>query len=97
MALVFPQFNDIKDTRVGFFMAHPGDEGYNGSAIVGLLSDANDLESMFPIDTIYVNKGEQHYFYYDLDKYSSIALAAVLPAPISPLSKRTSPLTSVFA
>lgn len=71
-AMILPEIQvGFDTTRISFFIANPEDDSrYNYShTIVGFMSDANDISTFHPIDTIELNEGVSKYVYYDLNNY----------------------------
>ena len=65
--LVLPQIANEKDARVQFYAGSA--RGYTGFWTVGFMTDANDMSTFVPIDSIYVTSNENTYCFYDLDIY----------------------------
>ena len=65
-AMVFPQLPKVDGTRISFYACSP-DAGYKGSAIIGLMSDANDFSTFRAIDTLSFTSTKIEHYFYDLD------------------------------
>lgn len=70
-ALVMPEITDFDNARVTFYIQNIADNNAFSSTVVGLLSDANDISTFTPIDTINLNDGESKNVFYDLGKHSA--------------------------
>ena len=68
-AFVMPEVTDLDNTRITFYIQNVPDNNAFSSTVVGLLSDANDISTFTPIDTINLNDGEGRNVFYDLGKY----------------------------
>ena len=68
-AAIFPELKDVKNTRVGFWACKHSSSPTSMSAFaIGMMSDANDISTFEPIDTIYP-EFKHSYYIYDLDTY----------------------------
>lgn len=65
-ALVFPQLPKVEEMRISFYTCSPN-AGYKGSFVVGLMSDANDISTFEPIDTLSVTSTKLNHYFYDLN------------------------------
>ncbi len=67
-AMVFPQLPKVDGTRISFYACSPN-AGYKGSAVVGLMSDANDFSTFKAIDTLSFSSTKINHYFYDLNGY----------------------------
>ena len=70
-ALVMPEITDFDNARVTFYIQNLPDNNAFSSTVVGLLSDANDISTFTPIDTINLKDGESKNVFFDLGKHAS--------------------------
>ena len=71
IAAIFPEMENPKNTRVGFFSTKHSLSSTSVTAYyVGLMSDANDITTFQVIDTV-VPELNYKYYVYDLNRYSA--------------------------
>ena len=71
IAAIFPEMENPKNTRVGFYSTlHSKSTTTLSAYYVGLMSDANDITTFQVIDTI-VPELRYKYYVYDLNKYNA--------------------------
>ena len=69
--LVMPEITDFDNARVTFYIQNIADNNAFSSTVVGLLSDANDISTFTPIDTINLKDGEGKNVFFDLGKHKA--------------------------